>query len=87
LLVPQREHVRSGGLGGENSNCGAAGRIGGWLGREGVAPLLAAANAGGGGKKGEAGGSGVGAFTGASPRGGVGAATADAPSLRRFPQS
>jgi len=37
LLVPQRVHMRSGGRGGENSNCGAGGRIGGVsLGRDGA---------------------------------------------------
>ena len=87
LLVPQREHVRSGGFGAENSNCGAGGRIGGWLGRDGAtAAPLAGANAGGGGKKGDAASDAAG-FAGAKPRGGVGAGTAPTPSTKRFPQS
>ena len=87
LLVPQRVHIRSGGRGGEKSNCGAAGRIGGAsLGREG-AGAAGGANAGGGGKKGGAGAGCAGAAAGARPRGGVGAAPAPSPETKRFPQS
>jgi hypothetical protein len=78
--------VRSGGFGAENSNCGAGGRIGGWLGRDGVAAApLAGANAGGGGKNG--GTSGAAGFAGAKPRGGVGAGADPTLSTKRFPQS
>ncbi|HET7540136.1 MAG TPA: hypothetical protein VFK05_09695 [Polyangiaceae bacterium] len=94
LLVPQRVHLRSGGFCGENSNCGAAGRI--------EASFERGAGAGGGGgwakveggaKNGGAaeGVAGAGGFddcaAGASPRGGVGATPAPSPEIRRFPQS
>ena len=93
LPVPQRVQRRSGGRWGENSNCGAAGRIGASLGR-GALEGLAGANVAGGAKNGGTtdgvGGGGAGAegcATGARPRGGVGATPAPSPETRRFPQS
>jgi len=102
LLVPQRVHLRSGGRCGENSNCGAAGRIGASLVRTGFAVDGDGAKVAGGEKKGgttdgvfPAGGAGGaadagergGCATGARPRGGVGATPASSPEIRRFPQS
>ncbi|MEI9939678.1 MAG: hypothetical protein WDO69_20860 [Pseudomonadota bacterium] len=74
LLVPQRVHRRSGGRCGENSNCGAAGRMGASLTRAPPDGAAGAANVAGGAKKGgttdglrgAAGGLGAGAGAGAA---------------------
>ena len=89
----QRAQTRSAGRC-ENSNGGAAGRMGApsavglTLGGGGANVDGGAKNEGtaGGGAGGAGGGAGGG--TGASPRGGVGATTpAPSPEIRRFPQS
>jgi len=97
LLVPQRVQRRSGARWGENSNCGAGGRIGASLARGALEGVGGGANVAGGAKnggstEGVAGGAGAaagaaGCTTGARPRGGVGATPAPSPEIRRFPQS
>lgn len=100
LLVPQRLHLRSAGRGGENSNCGAAGRMGTSLARGATdCEAVGDANVAGGEKNGgttddAAGGGGAagaggrgGCAAGERPRGGVGATPAPSPEIRRFPQS
>ena len=68
LLVPQRVHLRSGGRWGENSNCGAAGRMGASLVRTAAAGA-GGANVAGGEKNG---GSTEGVAGGAAAAGGAG---------------